>query len=541
MFVQTLQIKNIQLENLENKSPRWISYFREKSRLVGDSFSKDFIDRATKQFYLDPENAPLADRLIEDFTNFDNEETWLNSFGESLNLDKDFFSSFFEALSDWEQNQTKTETWITTFNTTTLESSSTSPYFDSVPTKPVVNFFVTKITGFYGKVNNKYYLIPAFKNGINVRMYFPNLISSSQSLVSNTSQTTTFIAPKLSSLTAIYHYARGIKKLYIYAPLATSLNHSAYSAISVEYVKVYAPKATDIYYFLANSHGAARNIKEVYLDVQNIKLLRDCCFNYSLGLNKLIINNGCPLATSIHRMCRLNNGVVSNNDFYISFNKDYITELSFPSAEIVTESFQGRKKFNQYVLIPKAKNVTNAFLDCGLNSINISKTLDSLPKWTDGETHTITFTNCPGQVSTATTETFSVTGSDGVEYSYENCPYFDNDDSNMTLRKSFVLAIKEKGWTVEISTPIDNTSISMLSLIDEEETSVIPKYFKLTECEEDCADVVDSNGKFYLLHETGMACGPNGENVGYSPFNSREDCLSEWGLEEYQRDLVIDI
>ena len=73
-------------------------------------------------------------------------------------------------------------------------------------------------------------------------------------------------------------------------------------------------------------------------------------------------------------------------------------------------------------------------------------TLESLPVWTDGKEHLLGI-HC---YYTATTETFTATDADGVEYSLENCPSFDEDDAEQTFRKAYVLVVAKKGWTVTL-------------------------------------------------------------------------------------------
>lgn len=101
------------------------------------------------------------------------------------------------------------------------------------------------------------------------------------------------------------------------------------------------------------------------------------------------------------------------------------------------------------LIAPNASNLDNAFNYTKMSAGNIAKTLNSLPSWSSG-THRVGFMGASGRAYTDTTETFTVTDEDGVEYSLDNCPLFTLDDGEQTLRKAYVLAIVKKGWEVVI-------------------------------------------------------------------------------------------
>ena len=115
--------------------------------------------------------------------------------------------------------------------------------------------------------------------------------------------------------------------------------------------------------------------------------------------------------------------------------------------------------FDQPVLLPKARSfdAVSIFEGTGISAKNIAIMLNSLPKYTDDKKHNLSLKGVAGAKKTATTETFEFTicYSDNtistygktVKYSYANCPTFDNDDENQTLRRAFVMAI-HKGWTI---------------------------------------------------------------------------------------------
>lgn len=45
-------------------------------------------------------------------------------------------------------------------------------------------------------------------------------------------------------------------------------------------------------------------------------------------------------------------------------------------------------------------------------------------------------------------------------------------------------------------------------------------------------NVRDKNGERYILSECNVAYTPQGVNVGYTEFDSREACYAEWELED---------
>lgn len=140
---------------------------------------------------------------------------------------------------------------------------------------------------------------------------------------------------------------------------------------------------------------------------------------------------------------------------YIATSEDddgTVKPLELPVATDISSAFKGWSLYNQPVNCHALSSGVDAFLNAGMDATNIAYVLDSLPTHTDGESHVITFTGCPGAVITDTTETFTVTDEDGTEYSLDNCPTFDTDDADQTLRKAFVLATVKKGWEVQVGT-----------------------------------------------------------------------------------------
>lgn len=53
-------------------------------------------------------------------------------------------------------------------------------------------------------------------------------------------------------------------------------------------------------------------------------------------------------------------------------------------------------------------------------------------------------------------------------------------------------------------------------------------YYRLTEY--DTGDYVGDDGKRYRLAECNQASTPDGINVGYTEFNSKEECMTAWNI-----------
>ena len=105
------------------------------------------------------------------------------------------------------------------------------------------------------------------------------------------------------------------------------------------------------------------------------------------------------------------------------------------------------RTFNRSLFIPKCTSAVEIFRYTAVSAENIAKTLNSLPTTTTGK---FGLQMCAGAAYTETTETFTATDDDGVEYSVENCPTFVNDDAESSLRRAYVLAISKKGWEINL-------------------------------------------------------------------------------------------
>ena len=90
-----------------------------------------------------------------------------------------------------------------------------------------------------------------------------------------------------------------------------------------------------------------------------------------------------------------------------------------PKAKNFRQAFYNNSRYNIAVDFPSGEDGSGAFSNTAMSAENISKTLDSLPPWTDGASHVITFTGSPG------------------------C-------AELTQESPSVAAAVAKGWTVEL-------------------------------------------------------------------------------------------
>lgn len=100
-------------------------------------------------------------------------------------------------------------------------------------------------------------------------------------------------------------------------------------------------------------------------------------------------------------------------------NKIFNSFFFAPKSANWQYCFDGCSSYDQPTLMFGANNATTAFKNTKMSAKNIAKTLDSLPTWTDGKSHVITFT-----------------GSTGA--------------AELTLDSPSVANAVAKGWTVEL-------------------------------------------------------------------------------------------
>ena len=434
-------------------------------------------------------------------------------------LPLNFWDEYSIALSEYKANPTKTEQWTVQFDKTTDTFSSEAPYFDTAPTKPLVNFFLTKVAGFapgYATSNGKFKSPRSpFAANTNQIMYFPNATDTSYMISMLTALQHCPITPKGTT----FQGCRGKNiKLFGIFPNSTSLTW-IFSSSYLSLAKLYAPKITTMHSMFVYSYSPPSYLKIIDFECPNVvNTMGSATYGiFEAGYSPVEYINfkgGLRKALKVSRMAIAQNAAAKATEAKIVYDGDESKDVCFDSATEATSFASDRGLFNQVILFPSLSDGVNAFLNTSMSSRNIAKTLNSLPKWTDGKTHTITFTGCPGIEWKETTETFN-----GVS----NCPLFTKDTEGKALRKAFAKAVTN-GWTVEIGTATNAASTMSLRRL---------QYYKKTESE--CGDYVDSEGKTYII-STGDAFGPGGKNQDYEQFSSLEECLESWNLTEVVRE-----
>lgn len=441
---------------------------------------------------------------------------WEKFSGKTLPLN--FWDEYSIALADYKANPTKTEEWTVQFDKPTGTFSSNCPYFDVAPTKPLVNLFLTKVKGFapgYNTSDGKFKAPRSpFSVNTNQIMFFPNATDTSNIISMLTALQHCPITPKGND----FQGCRG-KNIELFAnfPTKTSLSWT-FTSSYLSRAKLIAPKVKTMSAMFIYSYAPSSYLKEIDFEVPNVEDPGNSTYgcmeiNYA-PVEKLIFRGGLKKLKRLHKLVFASSAAAKSSNLRILYDDDPTIDVSFDSATSADTFASDRNNFDQVILLPKLSSATNAFLNTGMSARNIAKTLNSLPKWTDGKPHTITFTGCPGIEWEETTETFN-----GVA----NCPKFTKDTEGKALRKAFAKAVTN-GWTVEIGTSTNAASTMSLRRL---------QYYKKTESE--CGDYVDSEGKTYII-STGDAFGPGGKNQDYEQFSSLEECLESWNLTEVVRE-----
>lgn len=441
---------------------------------------------------------------------------WEKFTGKTLTVD--FWTEYDTALQEYKADPTKTEKWVVSFDKTTDTFSSNCPYFETAPTKPLVNFFLTKCTGVYPSYSTstgKHITARSpFASDTNQLMYFPNLVTGTYIIANLTAQQTFPIVPNVSSTSNLASGWKYKNVQHVFLPNSTNISWTFNSGYATESY-VWAPNSTSLNYLYVYTYGSQAYLKKVVLNGGKLSGCFDLSLDYS-PTETVIINADLSGCTNIKYMIFASNNTAKSTKIKVLLNNKEERVLSFPKATNAIRFAKGRAGFDQALNVPSLSDGTEMFANSGLSAYNLQLTLESLPIWTDGTTHTITIGGCPGAEYVTTEETF-----EGVE----NCPVFVNDRKE-GLRKAFAKAVNG-GWSVELGTA-QNAVVAALSLDLDEENTNIPMWYKITESED--GDYKDSDGKKYLLHEVGSAFSKDGVNIGYTLFNSKEECLNTWNL-----------
>ena len=351
---------------------------------------------------------------------------------------------FEKATVEYLKDPTATKEWASTPNITEGTVTSTNPFYKTPSTRPIVDFSLTVLKG-----QTHFGISGSFNNQQNVPVF----------------------APRVTNIEAVFAYTKMTSPVFFYA---AERAYYSFSGTTLFNQLLSLPKAWYCYGMLRNAKAFNQLLSLPSATNCSYMLADATSFNQPLSL---------PLARDCNSMLRgarsfnqpldLPSATNCNELLYeaVSFNQ----HLHLPKADIVTSMLRGCHAFREVVdaplatnwnyafyrliyydrvvSMPSAKNAIDTFTDSGMSASSISGTLDTLPEKKDGNSHTIGLTGTPGMVATATPDTFTVTDGD-TEYSFECCPSFDTDDENQSLRKSFVLAVMKKGWSISMNHPI---------------------------------------------------------------------------------------
>lgn len=310
---------------------------------------------------------------------------------------------FEKATVEYLKDPTATKKWASTPNITEGTVTSTNPFYKTPSTRPIVDFSLTVLKG-----QTHFGISGSFNNQQNVPVF----------------------APRVTNIEAVFAHTKMTSPVFFYA---AELAYYSFSGTTLFNQLLSLPKAWYCYGMLRNAKAFNQPLSLPSATNCSYMLADATSFNQPIDL---------PEATNVSAL--LQNVKVFNQP------------LTLPKAIWCSSMVINCSKFNQAVSLPSCSLASWAFQNTAIDAQNISQTLDSLKDWssdTSSQLHEIGFVNTPGMVATATPDTFTVTDGD-TEYSFECCPSFDTDDENQSLRKSFVLAVLKKGWSVSMNHPI---------------------------------------------------------------------------------------
>ena len=310
---------------------------------------------------------------------------------------------FEKATVEYLKDPTATKEWASTPNITEGTVTSTNPFYKTPSTRPIVDFSLTVLKG-----QTHFGISGSFNNQQNVPVF----------------------APRVTNIEAVFAYTKMTSPVFFYA---AERAYYSFSGTTLFNQLLSLPKAWYCYGMLRNAKAFNQPLSLPSATNCSYMLADATSFNQPIDL---------PEATNVSAL--LQNVKVFNQP------------LTLPKAIWCSSMVINCSKFNQAVSLPSCSLASWAFQNTAIDAQNISQTLDSLKDWssdTSSQLHEIGFVNTPGMIATATPDTFTVTDGD-TEYSFECCPSFDTDDENQSLRKSFVLAVLKKGWSISMNHPI---------------------------------------------------------------------------------------
>ena len=304
------------------------------------------------------------------------------AYANTLMSETGFAQKYVSAMDQYLEDTTATTEWMTSSTT-----SSTNPYYLQNPSIPIVDFTVRTASSASSNVSS-------FHADINVAIFLPNASKCDNMLLNCFKFNKPLSLP--SATTCCRMLFKGVAFTSpLNVPNAVDCSYMLFDA-SIFNQPLYLPKATNCSNML---NGASKFNHPLSLPkAQNCSsMLRNAkAFNSTLDL---------PEATNCANL--LHGSTVFN------------LQLTLPKATNCDYLLNSASTFNQVVNLPSCSSAAYAFSNTAMSAENISATLDSLPEWTDGGSHVITFS-----------------GSTGA--------------SSLTQSSPSVAAAVAKGWTVKL-------------------------------------------------------------------------------------------
>ena len=314
-----------------------------------------------------------------------------------------------------------------------------SPYYETTTTQPIIDFNVSECL----------ILDNTSSLGVssNVPVLLPNATKTSGLLLLNKVFNSPLVLPTTTYAPHLIQQTTLMDSL-VWCPNVENAKRLAYAAAAFNR-PLYLPKATDCTEMLYNAKLFNQPLSLPEATLCSKLLIYAYAFNSPLDLPKadncsfLVYN-----CTKFNQPVSLPSATNCAGAFRGASSMNQV--VSLPKASYCDELFHSAVSYNQTVLLPSCSTAARAFYNTGMSSDNISKTLDSLPKWDSG-THSIMFTGSPGAKYVDTHEPIMVEV-DGEYRFFDDFPRYTTDDDNDSLRKSTASAVA-RGWTIEMGDP----------------------------------------------------------------------------------------
>ena len=379
---------------------------------------------------------------------------------------------FEKAAQKYLEDPDATEEWITTKDADG-NISSTCPYYDVAPTRPVIDFNVVKLYGIYNEAS-------VFNTGTNVPVFLPNVTFCQYALLSASLFNYPIILPNVVD---VYMSLRSTSFNFpVYLPKATQCGHILSLAKNFN-SSVYVPVATNFGYSLqwAISFNQPLNLPKVvtcgYMLYgassfnQPLNLPEATSLSYALGTTSsfnstvtapkatdvshifhsaTVYNQpiNFPVAITATAMCqatyRFNSTIslpkATACSYLLHSSRVYNQPLDLPEATNCSYMLTNATSFNNTISIPKATNCDNML--SGATSFNQSVELTSCTSASGAFNNTaLTFDHISDIL-------MSLPETAGGVISFVGTPGADDPDIEFDMEPAIVDA-RLKGWTVE--------------------------------------------------------------------------------------------